>query len=180
MITRNLTLMSLACCAIALPQIARSQGYGTEARNWELTLSASGSNDNEFDNGGFSGSASLGYFTTDQLEWSLRQDVDYRNSDLTGSTTIAATRFGFDFHFQADPNQRLIPFVGANLGGIYGDGIEEQFIAAPEVGFKFYVTPRAFLLGLAEYQFLFEDSNQVDDSFDDGRFVYTLGFGFNW
>ena len=37
-----------------------------------------------------------------------------------------------------------------------------------------------FLYGLAEYQFLFEDSDDVEDNIDDGRFVYTIGLGFSW
>jgi hypothetical protein len=181
---RSFALLGL-CSVLALPQLSVAQdsddeNYGVEANTWELVLSGSGNNDDNFDEGLFSGSASIGYFLGERLELVGRQGLDFGKTEDTGSTTIASTRIGFDYHLQFDEDQRMVPFLGANFGGIYGDGIREQFIAAPEAGFKFFVTPRAFLLGLAEYQFLFENSNDVDDAFDDGRFVYTLGFGFNW
>lgn len=182
---RNLSLSGivLCCSALVLPQLAsaqRAQGYGTETRNWELTLSGTGSNDKNFDSGGFSASTSLGYFLTDHVEVGLRQDVNFNKSELTGSTTVAATRIGLDYHCMFRDGQRMVPFLGGKIGGVYGDGIREQFIAASEGGFKFYVTPRAFVLALAEYEFLFRDSDRADDAFNHGRFVYTLGFGFNW
>ena len=49
--------------------------------------------------------------------------------------------------------------------------------AAPELGLKWYLTETAFLLGLVEYQFFFEDAEDADDTFSDGSFVYTLGIG---
>ena len=60
------------------------------------------------------------------------------------------------------------------------DGVKEQFIAGPELGLKAFLTPKAFVYVNAEYQFLFDDADQADDNFNDGRFVYSLGLGFKW
>jgi hypothetical protein len=172
------------CGALAFPQFAAAQNsdsdYGVEADTWELVLAGSGSNDNDFDTGGFSGLGQIGYFMSENLELIGRGQLDFAETDPGGSTTVATTVVGMDYHFEVGDAQRIVPFLGANVGGIYGDGVREQFIAAPEAGFKLFVTPRAFLLGLAQYQFLFEHSDDIDEGWDDGRFVYTIGFGFNW
>jgi hypothetical protein len=33
---------------------------------------------------------------------------------------------------------------------------------------------------MAEYQFFFTNGNNVDNGFDDGSFVYSLGIGFTF
>lgn len=33
---------------------------------------------------------------------------------------------------------------------------------------------------MAEYQVFFENADRVDDQFDNGQFVYSLGAGFNF
>jgi hypothetical protein len=82
-----------------------------------------------------------------------------------------------DYHFNLD---RWRPFVGANFGGFYGDGVDDTFAAGLEVGVKYYVLPKTFILGSLEYQWLFESAGGADDSFDDGQFIYGLGIGFNF
>lgn len=76
---------------------------------------------------------------------------------------------------------RLQPFVGVGLGYLYGDElVDESFIAGPEAGLKFFVVPNAFLFAMAEYEFLFDDPDDAEDRFEDGRFVYALGIGVRW
>ena len=45
---------------------------------------------------------------------------------------------------------------------------------------KFFVNTTTFITAGIEYQFLFEGTNDADDNFDDGRFVYLLGIGFTF
>jgi len=42
------------------------------------------------------------------------------------------------------------------------------------------VQRKAFLYLLGEYNFTFEDSDDIEDNYEDGRFVYALGLGVNW
>ena len=75
---------------------------------------------------------------------------------------------------------RWQPFVGANIGYVYGDGVNDTGEAAPEAGVKYFVNSTTFIYGQIEYQFFFDSSDDVDDAFDDGQFVYSLGIGFRW
>lgn len=143
----------------------------------ELTLSGTGSSDEDFDNNIFSVEASLGYFLSKNLEVLVRQglsvvDIPGNDDDWNGST-----RVGLDYHFDL---QQWQPFLGASLGYLYGDSVEESFIGGPEVGVKVFVNTTTFILASLEYQVLFEDVDDADDQFEDGRFVYNLGIGFKW
>jgi len=179
--TRNWVVLGVICAALVLPGIAAAQdndNIGPEGESWELTLAGSGFNDRDFDNGGFGGSASIGFYFNENFELALRQSVNYFDTeDESGSDTIASTRLAADIHFDLG---RLRPFIGANFGAVYGDAIEETFAAAPEAGLKLYIKPEAFLMVLGEYQFFFKDIEDSDDSFENGQFVYTVGVGFNW
>lgn len=156
---------------VLLPSLAMAQ---PEAGNWELTLNGSGSNDNDFDNGAFALGGSLGYYISKELEVGLRQDINY--VDLQGSNDDWAfgTRVFVDYHFDLD---RWQPFVGANIGYLYGDGIVDTWAAGPEAGVKFYINKTTFVFGMVEYQWFFDNGDDIDDNFDDGRFVYSIGLG---
>ena len=154
--------------ASAAPQAS----YGPRADDWEFTLGGSGANDNDFDTGSFATSASLGRFLTDRSVLGVRQSLNY--ADFGNSTWNGATRVFYDYHFSSGA---LRPLVGANLGWVYGDSVDETIAAAPEAGIQWYATDTAFLFALIEYQFFFEDAEDADDTFDDGSFVYTIGIG---
>lgn len=142
----------------------------------ELTLSGSGSSDNDFDASNFSVEAGLGYFLNDNLEALVRQGILVVDRPGDNSWN-GSTRLGLDYHFDL---QQMQPFLGASIGYLYGDDVEETFLAGPEAGIKTFVNSTTFILASIEYQFLFEDANDADDQFDDGRFVYNLGIGFRW
>lgn len=144
--------------------------------DWELTLGGSGSNDNDFDAGGGSVSGSLGYFLTDNFEIALRQTVSYANTG-DDSAWNGSTRGAIDFHFDLG---RWQPFIGVNIGYLYGDNTTDTWEAAPEGGVKYFVNDTTFIFAMAEYQFFFRDAGDADEAFDDGQFVYSLGLGFRW
>jgi len=146
---------------------------GLNAGDWEIVLAGSGGNDNNFDVGSFALAGSVGHFLSDSSEIGVRQSVlfsDFGNSNWNGST-----RLFYDYPLL--PGSEVRPLIGANIGGVYGDTVKDTFAAAPEVGFKFFLSPDAFLLLLAEYQFYFDSTNNVNNGFDNGAFVYTLGIG---
>ena len=142
----------------------------------ELTLSGNGSSDNDFDTTIFSVEAGLGHFVSNNLEAVLRQGVSV--IDQPGDNLWnGSTRLGLDYHINLQAWQ---PFLGASIGAIYGDSVKDQFIAGPEVGVKAFVNSTTFVLASVEYQILFDDADEVDDQFKDGRYVYNLGLGFKW
>lgn len=167
-------ILTASVAALLLPTLSAAQPKEGE---WELTLTGSGSNNQDFDAGGFGGSGSIGYWLTPGWEVLLRQSLIYANSADESGEYVASTRAAIDYHFDFG---RFRPFIGANLGFVFGNEVEETGLAAPEVGAKFYVKEQTFLFTMAEYQFFFEDVSDADEAFDDGQFVYSLGIGFSW
>lgn len=163
-------LLFVALIGLLVPTLAFAQ---PKAGDWELTLIGAGSNDNDFDTGSFEIGGSLGYFFSKEFEAQLRQSVgfaDFGESSWAGSTVVA-----LDFHFDMGKFQ---PFVGGFIGGIYGDDVNETGVGGPEAGVKFFVNNTTFIFGRVAYEFFFESGDDVDEGFDDGRFVYGIGIGF--
>jgi len=157
-----------------------ASGYGPEAGDREFTLSGTGASDKDFDNSSVGVSADLGWFLSEPLSVGVRQSINY--ADIQGESASddfwnGSTRGYVDWHFG---DGRARPFIGASLGAIYGDGVEDTGVAGLEVGLKYYVLPKTFILGRAEYQFLFEDSDDAENNFNDGSWAYLLGLGFNF
>jgi hypothetical protein len=61
---------------VALAQEGREYRGGARAGNHEITLSGTGSNNNDWDNGSFGISGSYGYFFTNAFELGLRQSIN--------------------------------------------------------------------------------------------------------
>ena len=150
--------------------------YGPSEGSWEFILGGSGSSDQDFDSNAVAVDATVGYYFTDIFEAGLRQNVTVAGNEddqsFNGSSTVFA-----DLVFDAG---KLRPFVGVSLGYLYGDDTENTFIAGPEAGLKYYVKSDAFVYGRVNYDFLFDSGDEIDDRFDDGRFVYTIGIGLNF
>ncbi|MFO7970389.1 MAG: hypothetical protein R6U40_01410 [Desulfobacterales bacterium] len=163
-------LIAISMLFVVPPAIAYQQG------DLELTLGGSGSSDEDFDGTVFNVEAGLGYFMTENFEAIWRQGISF--ADVPGDDNWnGSTRLAFDYNFDMG---NFYPYLGVNIGYLYGDTVEEQFIAGPEGGLKFFVNDTTFILAGIEYQFLFEDADEADDNFDDGRFVYLLGIGFKF
>jgi len=175
MLRKFFWLAALGTLSVALlPSAARAQEY-LDQGTYELTLSGTGSSNEDIDAGQFGIAANLGYFVTDQLELSLRQTLDY--ADFNAGTTVnASTGVAVDFHFDLD---RWQPFIGAAIGYAYGDN-SDTFFAGPEAGVKYFVKADTFIYGLVQYQFFFDDGDDAQSAFDDGSFLYQLGIGFTW
>ncbi len=166
---RNILLLTLLASLFNAP--ARAQmAYGPEGGDWEVTLTGSGSNDNDFDNGAFAVDGSVGFYFTPNIELSLRQSVTHSN--FGDSNWSGATRLALDYHFDFG---RWRPFIGGNIGGIYGDGVRDSGAGGLEAGLKYYVLEKTFLFGVFEHQWLFDSGNDSN-----GRFIYSIGIGFNF
>jgi hypothetical protein len=171
-------LLTTALFALA-PAAAMAQdaaNYGFSAGDQQFTLSGTGTNDNDFDSGAFGLSAGYSYFFTDNIEVGLRQDLTWADSGdddaWNGTTRIAA-----DYNFDLD---RFQPFVGVAIGYTYGDTTNETGVIGPEAGLKFFANDTTFIYGQTSYQFFFDDSDDLNDNFDDGSWIHTVGIGFTF
>jgi hypothetical protein len=168
-IMRTTMLLAALLPAVALANPQRG--------DQEITLSGAGSSDKDFDNTILSVSGSWGSYLSPHSLWGVRQLVSARDAEGESTSFDGATRLFYDYHFG---DGRFRPFIGISAGGIYGEGVDDTFTAGPEVGLKYYVLQNTFIVGLMEYQFLFDSANDVDDRFDDGAFFYSVGIGYNF
>jgi hypothetical protein len=162
--------------ALAMLVICPLARANFEAGNKELTLSGSGNNNKDFDAGAVSVAGSFGYFLTDAFEVGGRQSISYADTG-DGSSTSASTRAFIDFHFDLGAWR---PFIGANIGYVYGDDVNDTWETAPEAGVKWFANDKTFIYAMAEYQWFWRQTNDFGNNFDDGQFVYSLGIGFRW
>lgn len=160
------------------PLVASAPGQSdrkTGRQPWEFTIGGAGTSNEDFNAGGAQIAGSIGYYTNEVIELSLRQNMSYADS---GKGSPAAwngvSRAAVDLHL---PLGNVVPYVGANFGYVYGDTVKETFLAGPEAGVKFYLKEDVFVQAGAEYQFFFDSSDRVNDAFRDGQLVYGVGLG---
>ena len=144
----------------------------------EFTFGAGGATNKDFDDSAGAINLSIGQYLNDRTIVVFRQSLDYVNPDDGDSGLAASSRLGIDYHFGG--NERFRPFVGATFGGIYGDNVEDTWAAGVELGAKYYVKSSTFLFAVAEYSWLFSDTDDLEDRFDDGAIFWNAGIGFNF
>lgn len=177
------TFVAIGLLAATLPGLALAQGsgaFGPQRGDREFTLSGTGTSDKDFDNSSIGISADLGWYLSDPLVVGIRQSLsfaDIEGQDLSDDYWAGSTRGYVDWHFGQG---QFRPFVGASLGAIYGDGVNDTGVAGAEVGLKYYPLPKTFIVARAEYQFLFDSSDSAQDNFDDGAWNYVLGMGYHF
>ena len=142
-----------------------------------FTLSGTGTSDDDFDNNIFSSSLEVGYFSTQALQYQFRQNISYFDSESSDSQWNGASRVAADYHFGSDS---FFPFIGASLGGVYGDTVDDTFSGGIEFGMKYYARQKTYISALVDYQFFFDSGDDIDNNFDDGEIFYSLGVGFHF
>ncbi|MBK1729618.1 hypothetical protein CKO14_09520 [Halorhodospira halophila] len=156
--------------------------YGGTAGDREFSISGTGISDKNLDSSSFGASADIGWYLRDPLIVGARQSVNYASIEgesIKDDFWNGTTRGYLNYQFA--PSERMRPFLGGSLGVIYGDGVKDSGFAGLELGGKYYVREKTYLLGRVEYQWLFSSSSDVDDAFrDDGAWAYTLGMGYNF
>jgi hypothetical protein len=167
--------MIIAGVALLLPGVAAAQdagsAFGFGAGDRTATLSGSGINSKDFDDGVYGLAGSIDWFVIDNLALGVRQDVNWAHSDEDDDIWAGVTRLAADYHLNFG---RLQPFIGGSAGYVYGDNLDEAWVAGPEGGLKFFVNDTTYLFGQAAYQF------DVDDGFDDGTWIHNVGVGFKF
>ncbi len=143
---------------------------GPRAGSYEATLSGSGLSDDKFKDSNFGVTGSLGYYYSKNVLFTVKQGLqlnDAGNSSLVNARTVLQTAYQWDL-------DKWQPYVGMNVGAIYGAGIKDDAIFGPEVGVKYFVNESTFLYGNIAYEVPF------DECCKDGIVPYTLGVGFNF
>jgi hypothetical protein len=149
-----------------------------KAGDHEFTIGASGAVNTDFDDSFGTMNFSYGVYVTPASAIVLRQQIGYSNPSNGGTAWNGSTVVAYDWHFGADPRTR--PFVGVNIGGVYGDSVRDTWSAGLEAGVKHYVSPRTFVYGIVQYGWFFQDAESLDDRFDTGQFTYSVGIGFHF
>jgi hypothetical protein len=75
---------------------------------------------------------------------------------------------------------RMRPYIGLNVGGVYGRGVQDGFIAGPELGLKVDVAENTFLYGRVAYDYQFRNNWEDWDDFDRGLLMGGAGIGFRF
>lgn len=150
--------------SLAFQSAVRADGF--EKGDWALTLTGSGVSTNDLDDSAFTLNVAPSYFLTDEFELGVRQSLSY-NDGFTGATAVFA-----DFNVKLE-NRKFVPYVGVNLGYTYGEGLEDTWVVGPEAGLKYFVNDTTYLYGRVSYEF------DIQESFDEGGFVYGVGIGFS-
>lgn len=180
----RINTMVITFCAIGvLPMTVSAEQlqFGPEQDEREFSISGTGNSEQDFDSGSFGVTGDFGWYRGDNLVAGIRQSVNYASiagESITDDYWNGSTRGYFNYQFLDD---RARPFLGASLGAVYGDGVNNSAFAGLEGGMKYYVQTKTYFLSRVEYQFLFEGAGDASDSFqDDGVWAYTVGLGYNF
>lgn len=182
MIRINTAAITL-CLLGALPMAASAQSsdIGPQEGEREFSISGTGSSDQNMDSGSFGLSGDLGWYLNDKMVVGIRQSVNYASIEgesIEDEFWNGTTRGYINHHFL---DNRARPFLGASLGGIYGDGVKDSGFAGLETGLKYYVRTKTYILARLDYQFFFSSTDDATDAFqDDGAWAYTVGLGYNF
>ena len=173
--------LAFAALSLGALLVLGSSAKAEVTNPYELTLGGTASHGPDFDGVNASVNASLGYYLTDALELGLKQSLTFSDVGIGGSNLNAATRVFVDYHFRLGDHGEWQPYIGANIGYVYGDGVKDTGEAGPEFGVKYYVNANTFIQLAVEYEFFFNNgTDDFSNAASDGQFVYGLGIGFRF
>lgn len=143
---------------------------GPHAGNWETTLTGTGQSDDDFDNSAFGVTGSLGHYFTKNLIATFKQGLslnDNGDSTLVNGRSVLQGAYQFDL-------AKWQPYIGLNVGYMYGADVDDEGIFGPELGVKYFVNESTFMFGNIGYEVPF------DHCCNDGTVPYSVGVGFDF
>lgn len=147
---------------------------GPQAGNWETTLTGTGQSDDEFESSAFGVTGSLGRYLTKNWLVTFKQGLTLdEQNDLSGDSTLVNGRSVLQGAYQFDM-AKWQPYVGMNVGYIYGASTDDEAIFGPEVGVKYFVNESTFMFGNIGYEVPF------DECCNGGFVPYSVGIGFTY
>lgn len=119
------------------------------------------------------GEGSVGFaftpYTSITFDQGIWNTLESSEDDGWGYRSVA----GIDFH--GDTRWGGRPYIGLNGGYVWGKGVQDGWVAGPELGFEVDIAGGSFLYGKAAYDYQFEggwgDWNQG---------IVTTGLGLGW
>ena len=144
----------------------------------EFTFAGSGTTNTAFNDS--SGGATLGYGVYINENWQalLRQSIDYSNAEHGPRRYMGSTKVAFDYNLNLPGS--AMPFIGANLGTVYGSKFRDCWTGGFEAGVKYYVVSKVFVFVMADYSWLFRHGDDFDTNFEKARLTWSAGMGFNF
>jgi|GEM_PF-962340 len=158
--------------------VSSPDGWGPKPGDFELMIGGSGTSNKHLDDSLGGVNLALGHYLTSAQEILLRQSANYSNPKGSGQAWNGGTFLAFDQYLLQRTQWR--PFLGAKVGGIYGDNVRDTWAAGLEGGVKYYVQPRTFIEAIAEYAWYFRHTDHFDKSFDTGQWNWGVGIGFTF
>lgn len=143
---------------------------GPHAGNYEATLTGTGQSNTDFDRSNFGLGGSLGYYYTKNWLFSVKQSLQVNDN---GDHTLLGSRTMFQAAYQWDL-AKWQPYLGMNIGGVYGAAVSDDALFGPELGVKYYVNESTFIFANVAYEM------PIDECCNDGTIPYGLGIGFNF
>jgi len=161
---RRFWLVSIVALLV-LPAFAQAQ---FKQGDWAVTFTADGTAQKDLDTFDASLTSGPEYFLTDQISIGLKNTLSLADGGSNRNGAIRA--FGF-WNFDLG---RWVPYIGANIGYAYGDSINDDFIAGPEGGVRYFVNSTTYIQANLAYEF------NLNEGFDEGAWFYGLGIGFKF
>ena len=173
-----LTLLPVVLFAQPAASLGRWTDEDAIAGVGELTFGGSGGSNRDFNDSFGGATASIGVYFNNEWLGAIRQSVNYSNPSNRGTSWNGSTRLAADYHF-TDLGAAL-PFIGANFGRIYGSALRDTWSAGLETGVKYYLQRKLFVFVMVEYNWLFEQTGELENNFGDGQLFWTTGIGINF
>jgi hypothetical protein len=170
-------LLSAQESTTSRPVASDFNDYAIHSGSREVMISGGGSANKDVDNSFGALGVSYGVYFTDSAEIVFRQNANYSNPSNGDSAWNGSSKIALDYNLGVS---RLRPFVGVNLGYVYGESVNETWAAGLEGGLKYYVRPSAFIAAMVDYGWFFDHADSIDNRFNDGQYTWSLGVGFNF
>ena len=167
-----LSLVATSTAAIAEPNSMPpyTPDPGPHAGNWESTLTGTGQSDHEFERSNFGITGSVGRYFTKNFVLTFKQGLqfgDTTKASLVNGRSIVQAAYQWDF-------ARWQPYLGINLGAVYGAGVDDDGVVGPEGGIKYFVNESTFIFGSVAYE------SRITHCCNDGFVPYSVGIGFEF
>lgn len=147
---------------------------GPNAGNWEATLTGTGQSDDEFNSSAFGVTGSLGRYLTENWLVTFKQGLTLdEETALSGDSTLVNGRSVLQGAYQFDM-AKWQPYIGMNVGYLYGASTDDEAVFGPEIGLKYFVNESTFMFGNIGYEVPF------DECCNNGTVPYSLGIGFTY
>ncbi|HET6467506.1 MAG TPA: OmpA family protein [Geminicoccaceae bacterium] len=119
----------------------------------------------------------LGYYLTPNVMLSLEQ-LAYYGYNATDDGFGGRSVIGLDLQGNWGGFR---PYIGVNVGGVYGRAVQNGFVAGPELGVKIDVAQNSFLYGKVSYDYQFRNQwDSLSDWDDRGLVIGGIGFGYRF